>query len=176
MDKKHYNQKPRRSAEFINVPNILKAKVGSGGLNDKIIERAQDLLESHAKEFTPLAEIYLSRMKEGIDNAKAKEINADNLEELIKNIILPCVQLKSNGAMFNYPLVTTIAGKFVQFMEVVDRLDKPTLDIATAFYATIKIVVAGKINGDGGVQGKALVDELNNVCLRYFEKHKKSKS
>ncbi len=171
MDNKHYNQKPRRNAELINVPNILKAKVGSGGLNDKILDRAQDLLESHSEDFVPLAEIYLSRMKEAINSAKSSTINADNLEEMITDILVPCVQLKANGSMFNYPLVTRIAGKFAQFMEVVDTLDNQTLDIANAFHATIKIVVAGKIKGDGGKQGDALLNELNNACMRYFEKH-----
>ncbi len=171
MDNKHYNQKPRRNAELITVPNILKAKVGSGGLSDKILDRAQDLLESHSEDFTPLAEIYLSRMKEAINAAKSSEIDSNNLEDLITDILVPCVQLKANGAMFNYPLVTRIAGKFAQFMEVVDTLDNQTLDIASAFHATIKIVVAGKIKGDGAAQGNALVHELNNVCMRYFEKN-----
>ncbi len=172
MDDKHYNQKPRRNAEFINVPNILKAKVGTGGLSDKVIERAQELLESHAEEFAPLADIYLSRMDDAIKDAKNNDITDSNLENKITNILLPCVQLKANGAMFNYPLVTRIANKFAQFMEVVDCLDAQVLDIASAFHATIKIIVTGGIKGDGGTQGEALAAELNNACLRYFDKNK----
>ena len=35
----HYNQPKRRDVEFINPPNTLKQKVGSGGLSDEILEK-----------------------------------------------------------------------------------------------------------------------------------------
>ncbi len=170
-DIKHYNQEPKRNAEFITPPNTLKAKVGSGGLSDQILDRAQELLEKHTIDFTPLAELYLDRMKTGIDDAKSLMKNNES-EDLIAQILIPCVQLKANGAMFHYPLVTRVADRFVQFMEVVDHIDEETISIAEAFYTTIKIVVASKIKNNGGTQGEALVDELNNACKRYFDKHK----
>ena len=43
----HYSQKPRRNAEFIKPPNMLKTKVGTGGLSEEILSRAQDLLENN---------------------------------------------------------------------------------------------------------------------------------
>ncbi len=171
MDVKHYNQKPIRDAKFITPPNLIKAKVGIGGLSDAVIDRAQKLLENHTEDFRPLGEIYLKQMKDGIDGAIALVKPTDS-EEIIARILFPCVQLKANGGMFNYPLVTRIAERFIQFMEVVDRLDEETLDIANAFYTTIKIVIASQIKGDGGEQGEALVNELNNACMRYFDKHK----
>ena len=173
MDIKHYNQKPVRNAKFINAPNILKAKVGIGGLSDTILERAQKLLENHTEDFRPLGEIYLKQMKDGIDSAAALG-KATNSEADIARILFPCVQLKANGAMFHYPLITRIAERFVQFMEVVEKLDEETLEIARAFHTTIKIVVASQIKGDGGEQGESLVEELNNACMRYFEKHKEN--
>ncbi|PCI56793.1 MAG: hypothetical protein COB36_00505 [Alphaproteobacteria bacterium] len=171
MDIKHYNQTPKRDATFITPPNIIKGKVGSGGLSEQVLKRAQKLLETHTSDFSPLADIYLSRMLEGIE--KAENTNEEDvLEDLITAILLPCVQLKANGAMFHYQLVTRIADRFVQFMEVVECLDEETIEIAKAYHSTIKIVVAGKIKGDGGKQGDALVEELNRACMRYFEKHK----
>lgn len=173
MSEKHFNQKPVRDAEFITPPNIIKAKVGNGGLSEAIISRAQAVLEMHAEDFKPLAEIYLEQMRNGISNAKDIEGGTDK-EEHIAQILFPCVQLKANGAMFKYSLITQIADLFVQFMEVVERLDSETLEIADAFYTTIRIVVNGKITGDGGDQGKKLTEELNNACKRYFEKHKET--
>lgn len=171
MDIKHYNQKPVRNAKFINPPNVLKAKVGLGGLSDTILERAQKLLENHTEDFRPLGEIYINQMKDGIDAASALG-KPTSSEADIARILFPCVQLKANGAMFHYPLITRIAERFVQFMEVVEKLDEETLEIARAFHTTIKIVVASQIKGDGGEQGESLVEELNNACMRYFEKHK----
>lgn len=171
MDIKHYNQKPVRNAKFISPPNVLKAKVGIGGLSDTILDRAQKLLENHTEDFRPLAEIYLKQMKDGIDYVEGLG-KPTKSEEDIARILFPCVQLKANGGMFHYPLITRIAERFVQFMEVVEKLDKETLEITNAFYTTIKIVVASQIKGDGGDQGEALVEELNGACMRYFDKHK----
>ena len=171
MSDKHYNQKPLRDAEFIRPPNILKAKVGTGGISDQVLNRTQQLLESQATDFTPLGEMYLGRMREGLDYAK-ENTDESLCENAIARVLFPCVQLKANGAMFHFPLVTNISERFVQFMEVVERLDEDTIEIAEAFYTTLKLVIAGKVKGDGGEQGHALVEELNYACLRYFEKHK----
>ncbi len=172
MDVKHYNQKPIRDAQFINPPNTLRAKVGTGGLHDQILDKAQNLLENHAVDFTPLADMYLDRMHSGLVHARTLTDNTTEDEDVIAAILFPCVQLKANGAMFHYPLITRIAERFVQFMEVVERLDQESLDIADAFYGTIKLVVSAQIRGDGGDHGDQLVEELNNACLRYFEKHR----
>lgn len=77
-DIKHYNQSPKRNAEFIKPPNMIKAKVGSGGLNDAILDRAQKLLENTTVDFAPLAEIYLTSMMKGIVRAKKPEPDDDN--------------------------------------------------------------------------------------------------
>lgn len=174
MDIKHYNQKPVRNAEFIMPPNIIKAKIGSGGLNESILDRAQQLLESNTVDFAPLAEIYLGNMMQGIEAARQDLLLKETItdEGKISQILYPCVQLKANGGMFHFPLVTRAADRFVQFMEVVERLDEEMLDIATAFHTAIRVIVKANIKGDGGAQGNALVEELNNACMRYFEKYK----
>ncbi len=173
MDPHHFNQKPKRDAEFITPPNMLKNKVGNGGLSDSILNRAQELLENNTEDFRPLADIYLQQMENGIKTARsASATNEKDIERLIAGILYPCMQLKANGGMFHYPLVTNIAHIFVQFMEVVERLDEETLEIAQAFYTSVKIVVNGQIKGDGGIKGTALINELNSACERYFEKHK----
>lgn len=174
MDIKHYNQKPVRDAQFIMPPNMIKAKVGSGGLQESILDRAEKLLESNTVDFAPLSELYLNNMKKGIEAAKEALLLKEPITEeaQISAILYPCVQLKANGGMFHYPLVTRAADRFVQFMEVVERIDHESLEIAQAFHTAIRVIVAGKIKGDGGTQGNALIEELNNACMRYFEKHK----
>ncbi len=169
-DIEHYNQKPKRKAEFIKPPNLIKAKVGSGGLADSILDRAEKLLEQNTVDFAPLAEIYLSRMMSGIERAENPKKDDDS-EFLIAGIIYPCSQLKANGGMFHYPLITRIADRFVQFLEVIETTDEAVLEIARAFHSTIKAIIYAKIKGDGGDYGNELVEALNDACMRYFEKY-----
>ena len=69
-ESEHFNQKPRRKAEFIKPLNLLRSKAGYGGLDDEILNKAQALLENNSVEFLPMAEIYLSGMMRGIERAR----------------------------------------------------------------------------------------------------------
>ncbi len=166
----HYNQAPRRKAEFIKPPNTLKAKVGSGGLSDDILNKAQKLLENNAVDFRPLAEMYLTSMMRGIDESQDPDNPRDD-EAIIATMLYPAMQLKANGGMFHYTLVTTIADKLVQFLEVIETPDADAIEIVIAFHTTIRAVILGKITGDAGQHGRELIAALDDACMRYFDKY-----
>ncbi|MDB5491125.1 MAG: hypothetical protein JWO78_974 [Micavibrio sp.] len=166
----HFNQTPRRKAEFIRPPNTLKAKVGSGGLSEEILNKAQTLLENNAAEFGPLADLYFTSLMRGVEMARLDQAPDDN-ENVIAHIIYPAMQLKANGGMFHYQLVTRAADKLIQFLEVIEKPDEEALEIVVAFLTTIRAIVNSKITGDGGRHGRDLIDALNHACMRYFEKH-----
>lgn len=166
----HFNQTQRRKAEYIKPPNTLKAKVGSGGLSEQILEKAQALLENNSVDFQPLAEMYLGSMMKGIEFANNPGPDSDD-EGIIASMLYPAMQLKANGGMFHYPLVTMIADRLVQFLEVVEVPDIDAVEIVLAFHTTIRAVVLGKITGTGGRHGEELVAALSEACMRYFERY-----
>lgn len=166
----HYNQKPRRKAEFIRPPNTLKRKVGSGGLSEELLNKAEALLENNAVDFRPLGEMYLEGLKRGIDAARAASDKADP-EELIAGMLYPGMQLKANGGMFHYPLVTSLADHLIQFLEVIAEPDAHAVEIVEGFHTTIRAVILGQVKGDGGRYGAELVTALEDACYRYFEKY-----
>lgn len=166
---RHFNQKPKRNVEFIVPPNTLKQKVGSGGLSNEILEKAQKLLENNTVDFQPLAEMYLGSLMKGIESAQNTP-NQD-AEYLITTMLYPAMQLKANGGMFKYPLVTRMADKLIQFLEVIPTPNPEAVEIVLAFHTTIRAVVLGKISGDGGTHGNELLAALNDACTRYFEKN-----
>ncbi len=173
----HFNQKPKRKAEYIRPPNTLKAKVGSGGLSDDILAKAQALLENNSVDFQPLAEMYLSSMMKGIERATDPVVSAKtDTESLIAGMLYPAMQLKANGGMFHYPLITQIADSLVQFLEVIEEPDIDAVEIVLAFHTTIRAVIAGKITGTGGRHGEELMGALNQACTRYFERYPENKT
>lgn len=174
MTDEHYNQTPRRQARFINPPNNLKSKAGNGGLNESILEKAQALLERNSDEFPPMAWRLLKQLEEAIRQAEAAandNKNANDAEDRINAIIYPAMQLKANGGMFKYPLVTKIADRLVQFLEVIEKPDEEVLEICHAFHTTIDAVMAGRIQGGGGEYGDELTEALIKACIRYFDKN-----
>jgi hypothetical protein len=170
----HFNQQPRRKAEFIMPPNTLKAKVGSGGLAEEILDKAESLLAGNTVDFMPLADMYLNTLMKAIDRAKDSSLSdasPEQNEELIVSMLYPAMQLKANGGMFRYPLVTDMADHMIQFLEVIDRIYIDTLEIVMAFHTTIRAIVLAKIMGDGGRHGEELLRALKDACERYFERH-----
>jgi hypothetical protein len=165
----HYNQTPRRKAEFFTPPNVLKTRVGTGGLNEEILNKAQALLEQNSVDFRPLGEMYLQAMQRGIDQARDNPSEADH-ENIIIAMLYPAMQLKANGGMFHYQLVTNIADKLIQFLEVVQKPDAEVIEIVIAFQTTFRAILMGQIKGDGGLRGAELMQALVDACYRYFEK------
>lgn len=167
-DAAHFNQPQQRKAEFIKPPNRLKNKVGNGGLENAILEKAQALLENNTVDFQPLAEMHLDVLTEAIDNYRNGRVKG---EDAIEAIILPAMQLKAKGSMFGYPLITSIGDNLVNFLEVIIRLDNDAADIITAHKRTMRLIASSRITGAGGKQGAALQSELREACSRYFSKH-----
>jgi hypothetical protein len=166
----HFNQKPRRQAEFIKPLNTLKSKVGSGGLGDDIVNKAQTLLEKNSVDFQPLAEMYLTSLMKGIEGTRNAGPQDDG-EALIAAMLYPAMQLKANGGMFRYPLVTRIGDKLIQFLEVIAVPDIDAVEIVLAFHTSIQAVIMGRVTGTGGKHGDELMQVLDSACLRYFKSH-----
>jgi len=166
---KHYNRQVKRKAEFIKPPNTLKAKVGSGGISDEILNKAQALLENNAVDFQPLAEMYLNALLDGIKYAQEAPVEEDR-EKIIVSMLYPAMQLKANGGMFHYPLITQIGDRLIQFLEVIDEPDIEAIEIVLAFHATMRAIVMSRIAGDGGEHGEELYRALEDACMRYFER------
>ncbi len=169
MERTPYNQPLRRRAEFIKLPNTLKAKVGDGGLSEDILKKAELLLENNTSEFGPLGEMYLVALAKGIEQSKSVR-DIEYNEYIISTMIYPAMQLKANGGMFHYQLVTRIADQLIQFLEVIEYPDIEAVEIILAFHTALRAIVTGRIKGDGGKYGNDLSRALNDACVRYFEK------
>ena len=169
------DEKPRRKAEFMKPLNHLKSKAGHGGLDEDILSKAQALLENNSVDFLPMAEMYLSGMMRGIERAR-NPAPGESEEVLITGMIYPAMQLKANGGMFRYLLVTRIANKLIQFLEVIAAPDKDAIEIVLAFHTTMRAVLMGRVIGSGGKHGDELMQALEAACLRYFEHYPDKRS
>lgn len=167
--KDQFQHKKLRNAELIMPPNRIKEKVGSGGLDEKIIARAQSLIESNTEDFRPIAATLLDMMEAEISKAQTGQQKG---EAAIEAIIYPAMQLKAQGAMFKYPLITDISSTLVGFLEVIREINTDALEIIIAHKTTLRAVLRAEIKGDGGAQGEALRAELRDACTRFFQLYK----
>lgn len=161
-------QKPR----FIRPPNILKQKVGFGGIDEKLLEQSQHLIDNTELDFTPYAKDYLEALSQAIQEVK---VGSFSIEEARDKVIKPVMQLKANGGMFRYQLISEIADIALQFLESVDVINDDSIDVLKAHQKTMDIIIHNKLKGSGGKEGYALVKELDGACKRYFSRHKQDK-
>ncbi|MGB4106362.1 MAG: hypothetical protein WBK55_01040 [Alphaproteobacteria bacterium] len=164
--------KKARKPRFIKPPNVLKQKVGVGGFDEKLVSRSQEFIEKNQVDFIPFAEKYLKAFAAGV-NAAAQ--SNDNFRAARDEIIRPVMQLKANGGMFRYQLVSEVADIALQFLEAIenDAINPEALDVLRAHENTLKVIITNKLQGSGGAEGFKLVQELDKACKRYFAKYNK---
>ena len=162
--------KKNGDVRFIKPPNKLKQKVGTGGIDERVLEKAQTFIEKAELDFVPFAQQFLKEL--ALYAKEARQSNDNNKSAAKDRMIGPIMQLKANRAMFQYQLVSEVADIALQFLESIDRIDDDVFEIITAHENTIKVIISSKLKGDGGREGYALVKELDKACKRYFSKHK----
>ncbi len=156
-------------AELLKPKNEIKQKAGTGGLEQQIIERAQNKIENNDVDFKPIANEFLNMLDKAIANTRNGLLTGP---KALESIIYPAMQLKAQGGMFHYPLVTEIADIMVNFMETLNALDSDAIDIAEAHRKTLQVIVAKDIRGTQGPVPEQFRNALNDACARYYKLHK----
>lgn len=165
---KHFGRTPIRNAEFIKYENSLKKKVGKGGLSEDILNKAQAVIEESRVDFVPMAQKFLSALREAINTAEDVGNHID-CTPILTAMINPAMHLKANGGMFHYTLVSKIAARLIHFLEVIEDLDESSIEVVKGFYTALRALVIGQVRGEGGKSGEELYNALNEACYRYFE-------
>lgn len=158
----------KKTPVFISPRNTLKEKVGDGGIPAYVLKKSQDYLEANPVDFVPFAYRFLERLESiRADHLQAAKHPKETVSE-ITNIIM---QLKSNGSMFHYQLISMISDVMLRFLENVAKIDSDFLEIFTVYNKVLNIILNKRLTGNGGREGYILTQELHSACLRYYTKY-----
>lgn len=148
--------------QMITPPNKLKAKVGPGkGIDSKMLERAQALVDSMAGDFEMRAVDEASHILTLADMAES-----DDGEECVVDIFRIGHELKGQGGTFGYPLISKIGGSLCRYIESVADHKRVDLGIVRAHALALRAVASNKITGDGGPVEKQVLGELNRLLAK----------
>ncbi len=165
-NKNFAGHKRYREAKFIEPENTIKKKVGAGGINPELLHKAQEALDNNKVDFKPIALPLLKRLQ---DATTAIREGKSSGEEAMEELIQPAMQLKAQGGMFHFPLVSEIGNILINFLETVPQADTEVLKIIDAHHASITAILNMNIKDSGGTTGKKLCSELLDVCGRYYK-------
>ncbi|MCK6417712.1 MAG: hypothetical protein L6Q57_02085 [Alphaproteobacteria bacterium] len=155
------------NVKVIKANKILQAKVGVGPLDEDAVRRSQGVIDSNDVDFAPLANEYLTRLGQAIEQAQKGTIT---LDQAVHAMTEPVMQLKANASTFRYKLISNLANIMLSFLEGLKVMDEDAVSIVAAHHKTLSAIVAKRMQGDGGLYGSQLEDELKSVCKRYFGK------
>ncbi len=159
-----FTKKPR----FINPPNLLKKKVGSGGIDQAYIENAERIIATSKLDFIPYAEQFLKELNTALKAVSKAEKSFDEARD---DIIKPVMQLKAGGGMFGYELITHVSDILLEYLDTIREINDDTQTIFNAHENALRVIIKNKLKGDGGAEGYKLANELERACLRYFNKY-----
>jgi len=154
-------------ATYIMPENTVKKKVGSGGIPEMLLQRAEEKLEeNHQFDFKPYVIGYIDKIENGLSNSET------SIEERLTQISENIMHLKANGGMFGFMLITKISDVALNFADNQNQINQDYIDIIRAHNNSITLIISNKLKGDGGGAGEALIQELNSAISRYNKKHK----
>lgn len=161
----------KRKAEFVTPPNLLKLKAGTGGLPASVIERAQKIIEDQpSDDFIGMGLRYLAAFQEGIHLCATRADSLDT-ETLVSTLIHPAMQLKANGGMFGFKLVTHLSTRLILVLELVEDINPDVIELMEGFHTVLRAIISGNFAGDGGQTGQELAAALNTAVDRYLSKY-----
>ncbi|MFC3231567.1 Hpt domain-containing protein [Marinibaculum pumilum] len=150
--------------EIIHPPNLLKMKVGSGGVDPDRIAKAEAAVAELAESYIDWALKDLAELQARLAAIRAE--TADRRQRVL-DLFQTAHDMKGQGATFGYPLVTQVAKHLCHYIEgQLEREQLPDLTIVSAHVDALAAILRGRVAGDGGATGAALVRELEELVRR----------
>ena len=148
--------------QVITPPNTLKAKVGPGkGVDPRILERAQSVVESMAGDFEARAIAEAGRILH-----LAEQLGQDGNDDAVADIARIGHELKGQGGTFDYPLITKIGASLCQYIESVSDDGHVDAEIVRAHGNALRAMAGNKVTGDGGALEQELIRELDRLLKK----------
>ena len=153
------------AAEVIQVPNMLKLKVGGrGGIDMAAIAKAEAALKSLSGNFAQWLNDEIVKLEAARQDVRAQGLTAQTVETLY----LRAHDLKGLGATYEFPLITRLAASLCKLIDDPDtRLSAPMF-LVDAHIDAIKACVRDDIKIDTHPVGKILAAELEGRVAAYL--------
>jgi len=153
-------------AQLIVPPRKLKEKVGSGGLDKSIIVRAQHLLESNTIDFKPIGSHLLRALDQAIQDVRSGKLRG---KAALQNLLYPVMELKAQGTMFHYPLITDISDTLIHFLEARTEINDDVLTLVGGYKMAATAIFSRGLKGSGGTAGNELRTALTDAYNRFYK-------
>jgi chemotaxis protein histidine kinase CheA len=124
---------PSATVKIFQPDNNLKKKLGHGGFDTRNIEKAEQRLLAARTEFPSIARRELHMIN-------ASLLALYDPAHLLKEIFAAAVDLKANGGLFSYDVISAIADSLMDFTENLTEPNVNSLMIMQLHYDALQLV------------------------------------
>jgi len=150
-------------ATIIQPPDNLTGKVrmGTGGVDAKALERAEALIANLQGDYLEWAQEDAEHLMRAVANLESGHDDSTAAREELFRI---AHDMKGQGGSFGYDLVTVVGDRLCRFLEKAPAPLTPAQMKAVRLHAeTMRLIIAQRIEGDGGTIGGELLGGLDKV-------------
>ena len=146
----------------INRPNFLARKVDRlpGVSADALIARANSMVGEEAAGFVDWVESDLETLRMF---ARKLAEGATPQAPHIARIFRGAADIRDQGTVCGYPLVTRVAGLLCNFVDRAEHLDAREIALVEAHVDTLLTIIAGRIKNDRTELARKLVTDLETA-------------
>lgn len=148
----------------------MKSKVSYGpdGVDAAMLERAEALIANLQGDFIVWVQEDLKKLQQSFDNASAQPV--EERAHAMQEVFGVLHDMKGQGGSFGYPLITHVANTLCRFMEVRSSFGPSEMSAVSLHINALRLIVAERLNGDGGDKGQKLVNGLELVLQKFAAK------
>jgi len=154
------------TSEIITPPDTLKKKVKTGGpgaVNLEVLERAEAVIADLTDNYLEWVAEDLARIHAAFDALKAAK---KDRKEFLSRIFEVAHDMKGQGGSFDYNLMTILSGNLCNFVENLDDAGPSEMAVIKLHIDAMDVVIAKRMQGDGGADGKRLLEGLGLVAAK----------
>ena len=152
---------------FATTKNTLKEKVGSGGIPEERIKRAEEVIEKCDVGFSS----YIHKSVEVMCDIIATE-HTDDLSETKRQLLIKEVMtMKAHGKMFSFPLVSALSNEVLQIFDIAQRVNADLIDIIKVYIQSLQLIADNQIQSYSNEAGQSIAEALCAACGRYVQKY-----
>ncbi len=152
------------------LPNTMRAKVGgagpgeTGAIDAAQLEAADQHIGEMEDDYADWVTATIAELTKAVEHCRTHPLNAAGPFRRINRIAL---ELRGQGGMFGYPLVSTFCESLHGYTECDGPQDEQHIELIAVHVDAINAVIKQKIRGDGGPVGAEMVASLRGAQRRY---------
>ncbi len=152
--------------EIIEIPTRSSPSLPAEpvDIDPELLAKAEALVAGLRPQYLSWVREDLDRLQATWESARATEIV--QRAEAMRAAFAVAHDIKGQGGSFGYPLMTDIGAQLCRFLEAGGRFDDEALEVVRLHIEAMRLVVADRMEGDGGDAGRKLMRGLQAVIVK----------